>query len=391
MSEFTRWDDFLIAEHELIERTMAILKTNLEKLPGGDHLQIGRALDFLQEFGDKIHNRKEEEFLFPLMQERGIPMQGGPIGVMLLEHEAERQLLRQMSTSLAGLVKAPPEETSKFRREGLEYLKIRAEHIWKENDILYPMARQVMRPGDAEKLLAACQQVNFETYGAEAWKHFSNMVSEVEGGQAKKGRLIDNLSSQQLHAIMETLPFEVTFVDAEDTVAYFNRLDKEKIFPRTRSVIGRKVDKCHPEKSVHVVGEIVSGFKDRTRETAEFWIDFRGEKVLIRYFPVYGEEGEYLGVLEVTQEIGRLAETDGAETPTGLEAFVVIWRAWLKPHPPCLAFSLPCRPGHHPPRIQPQGQTAIRATARRSLRQESLGLQPDRQVHNRAGRSRRAP
>lgn len=311
MVEFTRWDDFLIAEHELIERAMAVLKTNLEELPAGDHLQIGRALDFLLEFGDKIHNRKEEAFLFPLMQERGIPTQGGPIGVMLMEHEAERKLLGQMSAGLAGLGAAAPEAISKFRREGLEYLKIRAEHIWKENDILYPMARQVMRAGDAEKLLDECRKINLDAYGPGAWEKFTRMVGEVEGGTSQKGRLIENLSYQQLHAIMETLPFEVTFVDAADTVAYFNRLDKEKIFPRTRSVIGRKVDKCHPEKSVHVVARIVDGFKNKTMETAEFWIDFRGEKVLIRYFPVYGDAGEYLGVLEVTQEIGRLQKLTG--------------------------------------------------------------------------------
>lgn len=311
MGEFTRWDDLLIAEHELIERAMAVLKSNLEKLPEGDHLQIARALDFLLEFGDKVHNRKEEEFLFPLMQERGIPMQGGPIGVMLLEHQAERQLLQQMAAGLAGLSTAAPEAVAKFRREGLEYLKIRAEHIWKENDILYPMARKVMREGDAENILEECRKVNRETYGPEAWAKFTAMVEEVEEGTSQKRRLIENLSYLQLHAIMETLPFEVTFVDAEDTVAYFNRLDKEKIFPRTRSVIGRKVDKCHPEKSVHMVAQIVEGFKNRTMETAEFWIDFRGEKVMIRYFPVYGDEGEYLGVLEVTQEIGRLQKLTG--------------------------------------------------------------------------------
>lgn len=311
MGEFTRWDDFLIAEHELIERAMAVLKSNLEQLPAGDHLQIGRALDFLLEFGDKIHNRKEEEYLFPLMQARGIPTQGGPIGVMLLEHQSERQLLQQMSASLANLTKATAGEINKFRQDGLDYLKIRAEHIWKENDILYPMARQVMRPGDAEKLLEDCQRVNLEAYGAAAWEKFTAMVGEVEGGTNQKGRLIENLSYHQLHALMETLPFEVTFVDADDTVAYFNRLDKEKIFPRTRSVIGRKVEKCHPEKSVHMVERIVKGFKDRTMDTAEFWIDFRGGKVLIRYFPVYGDEGEYLGVLEVTQEIGRLQKLTG--------------------------------------------------------------------------------
>jgi len=173
------------------------------------------------------------------------------------------------------------------------------------------MARQIMRAGDAEKLLEECQRINREAYGHEAWAKFSTMVSEVEGGRSQKNRLIDRLSYQQLHGLMETLPFEVTFVDADDTVAYFNRLDKDKIFPRTRSVIGRKVDKCHPEKSVHMVARIVEGFKAGTMDTAEFWIDFRGEKVLIRYFPVYGEEGEYLGVLEVTQEIGRLQKLVG--------------------------------------------------------------------------------
>ena len=75
MIEHTRWDDFLIAEHELIERAMTVLRDNLEKLPGGDHHQIKRALDFLLEFGDKIHNRKEEGYLFPLMQERGVPIE----------------------------------------------------------------------------------------------------------------------------------------------------------------------------------------------------------------------------------------------------------------------------------------------------------------------------
>jgi hypothetical protein len=311
MIEHDRWDDFLIAEHELIERAMAVLKANLEKLPGGDLPQLKRALDFLLEFGDKIHNRKEENFLFPLMQERGIPMQGGPIGVMLMEHEAERNLLQRMTGRVADLPKADQASRDQFQREGLEYLKIRAEHIWKENDILYPMARKVMREGDAEMLLAEFRRVNLETYGRDAGIKFSSMVAEIEAGPARRTRLVEGLSYEQLHAIMETLPFELTFVDAADTVAYFNRLDKEKIFPRTRSVIGRKVDKCHPEKSVHMVEQIVTGFKEGTMDKAEFWIDFRGEKVLIRYFPVYGETGEYMGVLEITQEIGWLQKLTG--------------------------------------------------------------------------------
>ena len=137
------------------------------------------------------------------------------------------------------------------------------------------------------------------------------MVSEVEGGKENRARLIKGLSYEQIDAIMEALPFEVTFVDAEDTVAYFNRLDKTKIFPRTRSVIGRKVNKCHPEKSVDTVIRIVEGFKNRTMDKAEFWINFRDDTIMIRYFPVYNEENEYMGVLEVTQEIAWIKKLEG--------------------------------------------------------------------------------
>jgi DUF438 domain-containing protein len=114
-----------------------------------------------------------------------------------------------------------------------------------------------------------------------------------------------------LDSILEAMPFEVTFVDANDTVLYFNRLDKEKIFARTRSVVGRRVEKCHPAGSVDRVLRIVRGFKDGTLEKAEFWIDIAGDKVLIRYFPVRDREGVYLGVLEVTQSIGDIQKLTG--------------------------------------------------------------------------------
>ena len=93
--EYARWDDFLIAEHEMIERAMAVLKDCLDNLDASaeDPVQMTRAMDFLLEFGDKVHNRKEEELLFPHMESKGIPVKGGPLGVMLQEHQAERDLL----------------------------------------------------------------------------------------------------------------------------------------------------------------------------------------------------------------------------------------------------------------------------------------------------------
>ena len=313
MEHYTRWDDFLVAEHEMIERAMAALKSNLEKIDEAVKapLQMQRAIDFLLEFGDKMHNTKEERFLFPLMGQKGLPVEGGPLGVMLMEHDAERKLLGRMIAELPNLAEATAAARQKFAAEGFEYLTIRAEHIWKENDVLYPMGRKVISEEENVTLLKEFKTLDKQTYGDTARQHYEQMLAEVEKNSEAQKRLIRNLSFEQIDAIMETLPFEVTFVDADDTVAYFNKLDKTKLFPRTRSVIGRKVEKCHPEKSVDMVVQIVSGFKDRTMDHAEFWIDFRDDKILIRYFPVYSEAGEYMGVLEVTQAIGAIQRIEG--------------------------------------------------------------------------------
>lgn len=314
MEDFNRWDEYLVAEHELIERSMAVLRSCLEQIELGtevNSVQLGRSIDFLLQFGDRVHNKKEETLLFPLMGSKGIPVEGGPLGVMLMEHEAERTLLERMSSMLAGFEQRSFESRIAFKEEGLDYLKIRAEHIWKENDVLYPMGARVFSDADNMSLLAGFDTINRELYGADAFAKFQKMVAEVEEGGQKGKKLIESLSYVQLDAIMEALPFEVTFVNADDAVAYFNRLDKTKIFPRTRSVIGRQVEKCHPEKSVDTVREIVSGFKNKTMDKAEFWIDFKDDKILIRYYPVYGDDGDYLGVLEVTQEIGAIQKITG--------------------------------------------------------------------------------
>ena len=307
-----KWDEILVGEHEMIERAMDILGRELDKLPGSapDVYVVKRAVDFLLEFGDGIHNQKEEKALFPLMVRRNIP-EDGPIRVMLSEHAAERNLLKQLLTEAAGLSQASSEDRTDCKQRGAEYLEIRANHIWKENDVLFKLGAQVFSEKDTSDLVEQFQKISVQAYGENADQKFMQMLEEVEKGGRARRSLIHNLSMEQIDAIMETLPVEVTFVDADDTVAYFNRLDKEKIFVRSRSVVGRKVEKCHPEKSVDTVKRIVNGFKDGSLDKAEFWIDFMGDKVLIRYFPVRGEAGEYMGVLEVTQKIGEIQKLSG--------------------------------------------------------------------------------
>ncbi len=122
--------------------------------------------------------------------------------------------------------------------------------------------------------------------------------------------MMETLSPETLEAIFDTLPLDLTYVDETDTVRYYSRGER-RIFQRTPAVIGRKVQNCHPEQSLHKVNQVVSDLKSGKRDVAEFWIELKGRRVYIRYFPVRDTQGQYLGVLEVTQDITDLQKIEG--------------------------------------------------------------------------------
>ena len=122
--------------------------------------------------------------------------------------------------------------------------------------------------------------------------------------------MIENVSKETLEIILDTLPVEFSFVDDTDTVRIFNK-NGDRIFPRPRSVIGKKVQDCHPGKSLHKVQQIINEMKAGSRDVAEFWIDHKGMKVFIRYFAVRGNDGKYLGCLEVSQDITGIQKIEG--------------------------------------------------------------------------------
>lgn len=122
--------------------------------------------------------------------------------------------------------------------------------------------------------------------------------------------MLENLPIDLIEKIIDTLPVEISFIDAEDTVRYYSKGDK-RIFKRSPAVIGRKVQKCHPPKSVDKVVAILNDFKQNKRDVAEFWIHLGELFVYIRYFAVRDKEGNYLGTLEVSQEITEIQNLKG--------------------------------------------------------------------------------
>ena len=130
--------------------------------------------------------------------------------------------------------------------------------------------------------------------------------------------MLETLSTETLEAIFDTLPVDLTFVDETDTVRYYSR-GEERIFRRTPSVIGKKVQQCHPQQSIHKVNEVVSDLKAGRSNVVEFWIDLKGRKIYIRYFAVRDKAGKYLGTLEVTQDITNLQKITGEKRLLDME------------------------------------------------------------------------
>ena len=119
-----------------------------------------------------------------------------------------------------------------------------------------------------------------------------------------------NVDKEILDDLLNTLPVEITFVDTEDKVRYFNK-NGGRIFPRPPNVLGRRVQDCHPKKSLHKVNQILEDFKHNRRDSAEFWIDLDNRKIYIRYFAVRSRNGNYLGCLEVTEDITEIQKITG--------------------------------------------------------------------------------
>jgi DUF438 domain-containing protein len=119
-----------------------------------------------------------------------------------------------------------------------------------------------------------------------------------------------NVTVEQLTSMLSTLPLDLTFVDADDRVAFFTE-GPDRIFARSKAIIGRKVQHCHPPSSVDVVDRILGDFRAGRQNVAEFWIEFHGKFVHIRYFAVRNQEGNYLGTVELTQDIAPLRELKG--------------------------------------------------------------------------------
>lgn len=259
-------------------------------------------LNFLLDI-DKHYSRKEN-LLFPYLEKYGI---FGPTTNMWRIDDFIRDAIKEAKQKLASY--------QGERQEVLGVLNFVIEEvtgmIYKEENILFPMALKNFSEDEWIKIAHESDEIGFCLTGpAEEWKPERKALAEnaITEGYIKMETGI--LSLKQLELLLNHLPVDITFIDHEDVVRYFSH-GKERIFARTKAVIGRTVQNCHPPRSVHVVEELLADFKAGKKDSEDFWIKFRDKYVYIRYFAVRDEKGSYIGTLEFTQNIDPIKAIEG--------------------------------------------------------------------------------
>ena len=259
------------------------------------------------------HYRRKEYLVFPYLEKNDIT---GPPKVMWGKHDEIREQLKGCIEILRteGLKKADLDDAMEILFGPV--LKSVADMTKKEEDILFPMCMDLLTTDDWWQIHKQTLDFGFTLYDPETdWKPEGlSAAEEKETGTASENGTVHlpsgSFTAKEIMAILNTVPFDMTFVDKDDKVKYFTQ-GKERIFARSRSIINRDVRLCHPPGSVHIIEKILEDFKSGRASHAPFWIQMQGKFIHIEYFALHDENGEYLGTIEVSQDLSNARSLEG--------------------------------------------------------------------------------
>ncbi len=250
---------------------------------------------------DKHFLRKENQ-LFPIIETKGIT---GPSKVMWALHDDIRSFIKDVRKRAAdGMME-------KVAIEAL--VKMVNDMIYKEEHILFPMTLETLSEDEWAKVRKGEEEIGYAWIKPETqWKPQAGSFQQELLAEKIGSLNLDTgqLTAEQVNLVLTHLPIDISFVNENDEVAYYSATP-DRLFPRSPGVIGRKVQNCHPPKSVDTVEKILTSFKAGTKDVAEFWIQMGSKVIHIRYFAVRDSAGTYRGCLEVSQDITHIQKITG--------------------------------------------------------------------------------
>ncbi len=308
---------FIQENKELIKRSQQV-RLLIRKV--GDLEPAQEALPLMHEIQGLLndlmdvdkHYRRKENLLFPYFEKKDLP---GPPSVMWGKHDETREILKKTIQKLQEIDSIQAAEAKADHlsavNAGLESVE---DMIYKEEKILFPTALDILTEQEWYQIYLDTPEIGYCLYVPEfEWVPEGGAHQEIKRTNPPTDRIqmpTGAFRLEELITVFSTLPADLTFVDKDDTVRYFSP-GKDRIFDRSRSILGRKVQYCHPPSSVHVVNRILEDFKSGAQDQARFWINMGPKTIYITYFALRDDGGGYQGTLEVTQDITEIQKLEG--------------------------------------------------------------------------------
>ncbi len=304
----------LMEEHrmmvELGEKIVSKVKEIKNKVSFSDALnEIGDLKSMVEQVvNSENHYLREENVLFPYLEKHGVKE---PPKIMWMDHDQIRKQKKNFKEYLDNFDESVGFED--FIKEidaySIGLLELMGNHFYKENNILFPTGLRVIEKNEWSTIRKEFDNIGYCCYNPVTFEG----AADEEQKSKVDGEVVfptGSLTLEELQSIFNTLPVDITFVDRNDKVKFFSESEK-RIFIRTDAIIGREVQNCHPTKSVHIVEKILEDFKEGKRDSADFWIWFGERYVYIRYFAVRNKKGDYIGTIEITQDITDIKNIEG--------------------------------------------------------------------------------
>lgn len=280
---------------------------NLDKIKNRLKGQFNQLTD-----ADKHYQRKEY-LIFPYLEQAGIT---GPPKVMWGKHDEIREQLKGSLEILKTSGISAEELAASADMVMRPAAKSVVDMVNKEEEILFPMLMDTLSESDWYEVQKQSLEIGFCLYDPPIdWKPKGVESESVNEAQQEGGQIqlpSGSFTAEELMTILNTGPFDMTFVDKNDKVKYFTQ-GEERIFQRTRAILNRDVRHCHPPASAHIVDKILEDFKSGKESRAPFWIQLNDKFIHIEYFALRNEKGEYLGTLEVSQDLTEKRKLEGEQ------------------------------------------------------------------------------
>lgn len=286
---------------KILTEVKSINKVILKKDSIRDQSLISRLKSLMIRLKEyELHYLKKENILFPHI-ERVFP-EYRCLQIMWSFHDDFRHALKRINL----ILEAENPDYDLLNKETGKLFFVVLPVIFREEQILFPVAiKAIPRNSWDEMMTQSYEQGWCYVQPPDVYRKKVKLSGE---GMLNPGS--GNLTPEQIRLLFNSLPVDITFIDENDEVKFFSE-SKERIFPRSASIIGRKVQNCHPPQSVHTVNEIIAAFRNGTEDHADFWIHIKERLIFIRYFAVRNENREYRGTLEVSQDITEARELTG--------------------------------------------------------------------------------